>query len=69
MAGFIEFMNNPFGRGLRLLLGVAVIYLGLVVITGTVGYAVAAAGVLPIVMGLAGRCLVEFVIPSTPRLR
>lgn len=69
MTAFIDFMNNPLGRGLRIALGVALIYLGLVTLGGTVGYLVAAFGIVPIAMGLAGRCLVEFVMPSTPRLR
>ncbi len=69
MAAFIDFMNNPVGRGLRLALGAAIIYLGLMVVGGTVGYVVAALGVVPIAMGLAGRCLVEFVAPGAPRLR
>ncbi|MSP22885.1 MAG: DUF2892 domain-containing protein [Dehalococcoidia bacterium] len=69
MAGFIDFMNGPLGRGARALQGLAVIYIGFVVIGGTTGYLVAAVGVVPIAMGVVGRCLIEFVMPSTPRTR
>lgn len=64
MAAFIDFMNNPIGRGLRLALGVALIYFGFAVIDGTVGSLVAALGVVPIAMAIAGRCLIEFVVPG-----
>ena len=42
------------------MLGLALIYVGLVVLGGTTGYVVAAVGIVPIVLGISGRCLVEF---------
>lgn len=60
MSGFIGFMNGPLGRGARILAGAALVYCGLAVLGGTTGYIVAAAGVVPIVMGASGKCLLEF---------
>lgn len=59
MSGLTSFMNGPVGRIGRIVLGVALIYVGLGVLGGTTGYVVAAVGVLPIVLGASGRCLIE----------
>ena len=60
MSAFINFMNGGIGRAARIVLGLALIYVGLVVLGGTTGYVVAAVGIVPIVLGISGRCLVEF---------
>lgn len=67
MWAFIDFMNNPVGRGARVVLGLALIVYGVQYVGGTPGWALAAAGLLPMVMGGAGRCLVEFVPGVGPR--
>ena len=59
MSALTSFMNGPVGRVARIVLGAALIYVGLRVIGGTAGYVVAAVGVLPIVLGASGRCLTE----------
>ena len=62
MDRFFEVMEGPFGRLLRFVLGVALIYLGLGRIGGVGGGIVAIAGLLPIAMGLWGPCLVNLAI-------
>jgi hypothetical protein len=59
MDKFFEVMEGPFGRVLRIVLGVALIYLGLGRMGGMGGRVVAVAGLLPIAMGLWGPCLVH----------
>ncbi len=61
MSAFINFMNGGIGRSARIVLGLALIYVGLVTLGGgTTGYIVAAVGLVPIVLGVSGRCMVEF---------
>jgi hypothetical protein len=64
MSGVIEFMNGSVGRGVRIILGVALIAFGLLSLGGTIGLVVALIGLIPLVMGLWGRCLIELVAPS-----
>lgn len=54
-----DFMNNPVGRLLRVALGVAIILTAFTVLEGNAQWAVAAVGLVPIVLGLTGRCLIE----------
>jgi hypothetical protein len=63
MTGFVSFMNGAFGRILRIVLGLALIWLGLLgPMAGTTGGAIVAViGVVPIIMGIWGRCLLQFV--------
>ena len=66
MNGLVAFMNGTWGRALRVILGLVLIYIGLFVWGGgAAGTILALVGLLPIVMGLWGRCLIEFLIPST----
>ena len=62
MDEFFEVMEGPIGRGLRVALGVALIYFGLGRMSGTGGPILAIAGLLPIVMGLWGPCLVHLAV-------
>ncbi len=64
MKGLIDLMQGTFGRGLRVVLGLALIYLGLAVVGGTAGIVLAIVGVLPIAMGAWGPCLLGFVSKS-----
>ncbi len=64
MDGLVRFMNGLWGRLGRIALGLALIAYGLAVLGGTLGIAVAVVGVLPLLLGLAGRCLLE---PLAPR--
>jgi hypothetical protein len=63
MAGLITFMNGTAGRILRIVLGLVLIWLGLLgPLAGTTGgVIVAVIGVVPIVMAVWGRCLLQFV--------
>jgi hypothetical protein len=61
MSGLITFMNGTLGRVLRIVLGLVLIYLGLAVVGGTAGIIVAIIGLVPIVMGAWGKCLLQFV--------
>jgi hypothetical protein len=62
MNKFFGFMEGPVGRALRIVLGVALIYLGLGQIGGTRGSMVALVGVLPLLMGAWGPCLVHLAV-------
>ena len=55
---FAEFMSTPMGRGLRVVFGGVLIYLGLSVVQGVAGTIIAAAGVVPIATGLLNVCLI-----------
>jgi hypothetical protein len=55
---FAEFMSSPMGRGLRVIFGGVLIYLGLSVVQGVAGTIIAAAGVVPIATGLLNVCLI-----------
>ncbi len=60
MKRLIDFMQNNFGRALRIILGLALIYIGLVTIGGTLGVIIAVVGLVPIAMGVTGPCLLGF---------
>ena len=62
MAGFLSFMRSGIGRILRIVLGLVLIWLGLMgPLAGSTGGAIVAViGVVPIVMGVWGPCLVQF---------
>lgn len=64
MGSLVRFMNGPIGRLVRVGLGVALIAYGLLGLGGTVGYLVAAVGLVPIALGATGRCMVEFIAPG-----
>ncbi len=64
MKGLVDFMQGNAGRALRVILGLALIYVGLAVIGGTAGIIVAVIGLLPVVMGVWGPCLLGFVFKS-----
>ena len=55
--GLARFMASGLGRGLRVVVGLALIYYGLMVMTGTGGYVVAAVGLVPLLAGSFNVCL------------
>ncbi len=67
MTSLVAFMNTQLGRGLRVVLGMVLIYAGLTLIGGTAGAVVAVIGLVPIVMGIWGHCLLEAVAPKAHR--
>jgi hypothetical protein len=62
METFFGFMEGPVGRGLRIVLGVVLMYLGLGRIGGFGGLTLAIAGLLPIAMGVWGPCLAHLAL-------
>lgn len=63
MAGLITFMNGMAGRILRIVLGLILVWLGFLGPgAGTTwGVIVGIVGIVPILMGLWGRCLLQFI--------
>ncbi len=61
MSTLINFMQSYLGRILRVILGFALIYFGLVAVGGTLGIVVAVVGLVPIAMGVLGPCLIGFI--------
>ena len=55
--GFARFMASTAGRGLRIVAGLALIAVGLGVVGGTGGWALAAVGLVPMFAGLFNICL------------
>jgi hypothetical protein len=64
MKRLIRFMNGVWGRAGRVVLGLALIWYGLFTLGGIAGAIVAVAGLLPIALGLAGRCALELFVPA-----
>ena len=62
MDKFFEIMEGPVGRVLRVVLGIVLIYFGLARVGGSGGRVLAIAGLLPIVMGFWGPCLVHLAL-------
>ena len=54
---FAEFMAAPLGRGLRVVFGGLLIYVGLNVVHGVAGTVVALLGIVPIATGLLNVCI------------
>jgi hypothetical protein len=67
MDRFFAIMEGPAGRVLRVVLGLVLVYVGLVRMAGAGGYVLALAGLLPIAMGLWGPCLVHLAIRRLSR--
>jgi hypothetical protein len=63
MTNVINFMDGLWGRALRIVVGVTLIACGLFVLGGTIGIILAIIGLVALVMGAIGRCLLELVGP------
>ncbi len=63
MIGLVDFMNGTIGRTARAMLGVALAVWGVAYLGGTVGYVVGVVGLLPVALGLGGRCMLEALSP------
>jgi DUF2892 family protein len=61
MNTLIRFMQDYVGRAVRVILGLALIYIGIAAVGGTLGTILAIVGILPIAMGVWGPCLLGFV--------
>ena len=64
MSSLIHFMIGRVGRVLRIALGVALIWYGVVALGGTAGAILALVGLVPIGLGVWGHCLLELVAPQ-----
>lgn len=64
MKTLVGFMNSPVGRLARIGLGVGLIVVGFTVMEGAAGMALAVVGLVPIALGVSGRCMVEFIAPK-----
>ena len=60
MGAIAGIMNTMAGRAARVILGLVLIYVGLSVVGGTGGMILAVVGIVPILLGVTGRCLTEF---------
>lgn len=69
MNGLVAFMNGPAGRAARILLGLALIAWGWLLSGGTTaGLVVGTIGLLPLALGIWGRCLLQlFARPPAKR--
>jgi hypothetical protein len=54
---FAEFMGSPLGRGLRVVFGGLLIWVGLNVVHGIAGTVIALLGIVPIATGLLNICI------------
>ncbi len=61
MNTLIRFMQDYVGRAVRVILGLALIYIGIAVVGGTLGTILAIVGLLPIAMGVWGPCLLGLI--------
>jgi len=60
--GFARFMATGFGRGLRVVLGLALMYWGFRMVTGTSGLIIAAVGLVLLLTGTFNICLLAPVL-------
>ena len=67
MRAVIHFFNGIIGRSLRVVLGVTLIASGLLVLSGPGGAILAFVGLVPIGLGVRGRCLLEAIAARTVR--
>jgi len=55
--GFARFMASPVGRGLRIVMGLALMAGGIGVVGGVGGWVMAVAGLLPLTLGIINGCI------------
>ncbi len=58
MDALMFFLQSPFGRMLRVMLGLGVVMVGILLLQGTAGFLVAVIGLIPIFTALSGVCVV-----------
>jgi uncharacterized membrane protein len=58
MSSFVTFMQSMTGRILRIVIGIALIAIGLLVVQGVWGMVLAVIGLVPLIAGLGGVCLI-----------
>jgi hypothetical protein len=55
--GFARLMASPLGRGGRIVLGLALVVLGIGIVGGVPGWVIAIAGLLPLTLGIINGCI------------
>lgn len=55
--GFARFMASALGRGVRIVLGLALIFWGIGGVGGMWGWVIAIAGLLPLILGIINGCI------------
>lgn len=55
--GFARWMASPFGRGVRIVLGLLLIAWGIGGVGGPKGWSIAVGGMLPLILGIINGCL------------
>ena len=55
--GFARFMASPVGRLIRIVAGIALVYVGLATMGGTGGWVVAIIGLVPLAAGVFDFCV------------
>jgi hypothetical protein len=55
--GFAHFMASPLGKGGRIVVGLALIGVGIGVVGGVLGWIIAIAGLLPLTLGIMNGCI------------
>ena len=55
--GFARFMASPLGRGLRIIIGIALIAWGIGGVGGASGAIIAIVGLLPLTLGVINGCI------------
>ncbi len=66
---FAQFMASPLGRGIRIVVGLALIAWGLGVVGGVAGWVIALVGLLPLTLGVVNGCFLARIFggpPSSP---
>jgi DUF2892 family protein len=58
MGAFVGFMQTPAGRVLRMVAGIVFIAVGAVFVQGVWGTVIAVVGMVPLIAGMVGICLV-----------
>ncbi len=58
MDALMPFLQSPFGRMLRVMLGLGVIMVGILFLEGTAGFLVAVIGLVPVFTALSGVCII-----------
>lgn len=59
---FVKFMTSGMGRGMRIVLGLVILSVGLLVVQGTPGTIMAVVALIPITGGVFDYCLVGAVL-------
>ncbi len=63
---FVQFITSPLGRGIRIIVGIALIAWGLGMVGGVAGWVIALVGLLPLTLGIVNGCLLARLFGGPP---